>query len=43
MKDIVKFCGKTIEKTAKSIDETQIKLQQNLGKDEYDALKIPFK
>ena len=34
-KDIVKFLGKTIEETAKSIDETQIKLKQNLEKDEY--------
>ena len=32
MKDIVKFCGKTIE-------ETQIKLKQNLDKGEYDAIQ----
>ena len=43
IKDIVKFCGKTIEETATSIDETQFKLKQNLNKDEYDAIKIPFK
>ena len=36
MKDIVKFCGKTIE-------ETQIKLKQNLDKGEYDAFKTPLK
>ena len=39
MKDTVPFCGKTIEKTAKSIDETQIKLKQNLDKDEYDVIQ----
>ena len=39
MKDIVKFCGKTIEETTKSIDETQIKLKQNLDKDEYDPIQ----
>ena len=39
MKDIVKFCGKTIEETEKSIDETQIKLKQNLEKDEYGAIQ----
>ena len=39
MKDIVKFCGKTIGETAKSIDETKIKLKQNLDKDEYDAIQ----
>ena len=33
MKDIVKFCGKNIEETAKSIDETQIKFKRNLDKD----------
>lgn len=30
MKNIVTFCGKTIEETAKSIDETQTKLKQDL-------------
>ena len=42
MKDIVKFCGKTIEETEKSIDETQIKLKQNVVKDEYDTIQNNF-
>ena len=37
MKYIAKFLGKTIEETAKSIDETQIKLKQNLDKDYYEV------
>ena len=43
MKDIVKFCGRTIEETAKRIDETQIKLEQILDKGVYDAIPTPFK
>ena len=39
MKDIVKLCRKTNEETAKSSDETQIKLNQNLNKDEYGAFQ----
>ena len=39
MKDIVKFCGKTIEETAKSIDATQIVLEQILDKDEYGTIQ----
>ena len=39
MKDMVKFCRKTTEETAKSISEAQIKLKQNLDKDEYDAIQ----
>ena len=42
MKDIVKFCGKTVEETEKSIDETQIKLKQNVVKDEYDTIQNTF-
>ena len=38
MKNIVTFCGKTTEATAKGIDETQTKLKQNLYKDEDDAI-----
>ena len=39
MKNIVKFCGKTIEETAKGINKIQIKLRQNLGKNEYDTIQ----
>ena len=39
MKNIVKFCGKTIEETAKSINEIQIKLRQNLHKNECDTIQ----
>ena len=39
VKDIVKFCGKTIEETAKSIDATQIVLEQILDKDEYGTIQ----
>ena len=39
MKGIVKFSGKIVEETTKSIAETQTKLKQNFYKDEYDAIQ----
>ena len=35
LKDIVKFCGKHLKKQ----QNTQIKLKQNLDKDEYDVIQ----
>ena len=32
MKDMVKFCGKTTEETAKSINEAQIKLKRDMNR-----------
>ena len=37
MKYIANFFGKIIEEMAKGIDNTQIKLKQNLGKDYYEV------
>ena len=39
MKNIITFRGKTTYAAAKSIEETQTKLKQNLYKDEDDAVQ----
>ena len=38
-KDIVTFLGKAIGKKAKTINEIQIKLKQNLDKEEHDMIQ----
>ena len=43
MKYVVKFYGKSIEETATSIDETQIKVKQNWTKMNMTRFEIPFK